>query len=232
MYTKSIFGSALVALSSVSTVLAGTAQIKNECSFDVYLWSVANSYNVDMKTIPSGGAPYTEDYRINPDGGGISIKISPEQTQDHITQLEYTKSDTLIFYDMSNINGAPFQSGGMTLAPTAADCPTVKCPAGVLCTDAYINPDDTATKGCSVDTDLILTLCPGGSGGDATSGSSASSPAPTEAAVNSPVPTTLVTSASSTTTTATATATEDLKFRPVAQKERRSRRHVHGHPHA
>lgn len=164
MYSKTIFAAAaLVALAP--TTLAeglGRAIIKNQCDKPIHIWSIADEA-VDKSEVVDAGSEYSEEYKTNGNGGGISIKIAFEDSHDDISQFEYTlsPSDNKVFYDLSNIDGYPFQEGGASITPSDDSCPAVTCPAGVkLCTDAYNEPfDDWATKGCSESTDLTLTLC-------------------------------------------------------------------------
>lgn len=105
--TTTVLGLALVRLSRA----VGSISIKNQCDFPVNLWSVSDQQG-PMVTLSSNGGEYSETYRTNPNGGGISIKITPEDyVTDPVTQLEYTLTD-LIWYDVSNINGMPFQNYG------------------------------------------------------------------------------------------------------------------------
>src|SRR5215471_19558600 len=109
------------------TALAGQACIENQCAQDVWLWSVADVYNVAPVTLATGKS-YSEEYRINKDGGGVSMKLSLSDSQDCISQFEYTLTGSMIFYDISNINGYPFKEHGMTLSPSDSSCPQVVCP--------------------------------------------------------------------------------------------------------
>lgn len=163
MPVQTIIAKAALLLAVLPAALAGTANVVNQCESDVYLWSVANSADVTMQTLASGNSSYTEEYRINPDGGGISIKLAKLDNQDHISQFEYTVSGETIFYDMSNINGYPFIEEGLVLTGSLEVCPSVKCPAGTDCSQAYNLPDDVRTLGCPVEADLTVILCPNGS---------------------------------------------------------------------
>lgn len=163
MYSKTIFAAAALA-SFAPTLVAGLGQaiIKNQCDRPIHVWSIADEA-VDKSEVVDAGAEYSEEYKTNDNGGGISIKIAFEDSHDDVSQFEYTlsPSDSKVFYDLSNIDGYPFQEGGASITPSDDSCPAVTCPAGVSeCKDAYNQPfDDHATKGCSDSTDLTLTLC-------------------------------------------------------------------------
>lgn len=79
----------------------------------------------------------------------------------NITQFEYTYlTDNLyIYYDISNINGTPFQAWGLALSPS---CGPISCDPGVaLCPGVYNEPtDDYVVQACDLSVDLTLTLCP------------------------------------------------------------------------
>lgn len=162
MYAKFFAAAALLAAPLVKAT--GDAIVDNQCTFPVYLWSVSSTSG-PMVTVPSGGN-YSEQYRTNSNGGGISIKIASESDQNAgITQFEYTLAGT-IWYDISNINGYPFENWGVTLIPSDSTCTTKLCAAGITeCSDAYNQPDDNlATADCSSSADLVLVLCSGQQG--------------------------------------------------------------------
>ncbi|OJD15632.1 hypothetical protein AJ78_04124 [Emergomyces pasteurianus Ep9510] len=161
MYTKGAVAAATAFAALLPNVLAGTAMVKNNCDCPVYLWSVANAGNVPRHEIKPGET-FSEKYRSNPNGGGISLKISKTYSDAVITQFEYTLAGPKVFYDISNINGYPFEDKGVSLT-SSSGCPEVHCPAGVKrCKGAYNNPDDIATHACSSSSDLSMTLCSGG----------------------------------------------------------------------
>ncbi|KKZ59820.1 hypothetical protein EMCG_05349 [[Emmonsia] crescens] len=160
MHIKSLVATATTFAALLPSVLAGTARVKNNCPHPVYLWPVANTGNVPSHTINPGGT-YDEQYRANPNGGGISLKISNTPSDATITQFEYTLAGSKVFYDISNINGYPLVHGGVSLTPSSGQCPAVICPAGEhFCNGAYNQPDDNhATHACSSSADLTMTLC-------------------------------------------------------------------------
>lgn len=141
---------------------AGNAIINNHCSDDIYVWSIDATAHAKQHIIASGES-YSEPYRINPNGGGISLKMSLNEEHDEISQFEYTLVDPKVFYDLSNVDGYPFAEGGISIEPSDSSCTTISCDAGEPnCKEAYNEPyDDWATHGCSSDTDLVLELCPG-----------------------------------------------------------------------
>lgn len=154
----------LLALTS-STMAIGSATVVNQCGFPVYMASVGSSFVGDMQEIHGS---YTEQY--SQEGVGISIKLSPNDSiVGPVSQFEFTWANGKISYDISNINGNPFANNGMEIKPsTQGDggnptCQAVDCPAGqATCSAAYNQPNDVRTMVCDQDTDLVLTVCPGG----------------------------------------------------------------------
>ncbi|KAL6251423.1 hypothetical protein RBB50_001632 [Rhinocladiella similis] len=167
MQFKNIVAGAAVLLASAQTTVAlGTAHVINNCGFPVYYSSVGGSSNPAMAQLQG---TYSQGYSNQ--GTGISIKLSPnETTNGPVSQFEFTWADGKIAYDLSNIDGYPFAAGGMEIVPSMQNdpsnptCVPVTCPAGVsTCTAAYNAPDDVRTMVCNEDSDLTLTICPGGS---------------------------------------------------------------------
>jgi hypothetical protein len=166
MYSKNLISGAAVLLASISTVSAlGVATVVNNCGSPVYYASVGGSANPGMTALEGS---YSQGY--SGENVGVSIKLAPEASASGpISQFEITLSGSMIFYDMSNINGNPFASEGMEIVPSVQNdpafptCIPVSCPAGAAtCTAAYNNPDDVRTMVCSSETSLTLTMCPGG----------------------------------------------------------------------
>jgi len=163
---KTISGAAVLLAFAPSVLAVGSATVINNCGFDIYYASVAQNAGASMQLLQGS---YTEQY--SDQGVGISIKLAMANSlSGPVSQFELTWQNDKINYDLSNINGYPFSAGGMELVPsTPADssnptCVVVNCPAGEsTCTAAYNQPDDTATKVCSDQTNLVLTMCPGGS---------------------------------------------------------------------
>ncbi|KAI1951599.1 hypothetical protein LOZ12_000717 [Ophidiomyces ophidiicola] len=165
MHSKTLVAIVAALAGFLPTAIAGSAKIDNQCSDDVYLWSIADSAHVEMKKLGSGES-YSEKYRENGNGGGISMKLSLDESQKEVSQFEYTLSKPKVFYDLSNIDGYPFKDGGVSIIPSNSECPKVICSAGDgKCAEAYNKPDDDhATKGCPDSTDLHVILCGGKKG--------------------------------------------------------------------
>lgn len=163
----SITGAAVLLALAPSVLAVGTATLVNSCGFNIY-YAAIDGTSEGMTMLPPGGS-YSEGY-ANP-GVGTSIKVAPtDSLNDGITQFEFTWEDGKINYDISNINGNPFASAGMVLTPSMSGdpknptCVPVDCPAGeATCTAAYNQPDDTDTMVCNDQSNLVFTVCSGGS---------------------------------------------------------------------
>ncbi len=154
-----------VAFFCVSSVAClGTAAIENQCDVEVYVWSIANVPNDTINYLEPIIGSYNETYRVNPNGGGISLKIATVPNDSFITQFEYTyhPDNPILSYDISNINGYPFENWGLYLSSSSGICSNITCDPGVaICPEVYNHPyDDFAVKPCDVSANLTLTLCP------------------------------------------------------------------------
>ena len=186
MHYATISGAAvLLALAPSVMAQMGSATLVNSCGYDIYYAPTSGSFEGMVALSPGGtySTPYDEQNQ------GVSIKVAP--TNDlggAITQFEFTWAGESIFYDISNINGNPFSSAGMSLTPSVENdpsnptCTQVDCPAvssgDSVCAAAYNQPDDTATKVCSQTTSLTMVICSGGSSAPASSPSSAPASTP------------------------------------------------------
>lgn len=146
---------------------SGSVLITNNLNMDVYAWSVSSNVG-PMQTLPAKGGTYTEAWRTNPNGGGISIKLATDPSQSDVLQFEYTVSSDIIYWDLSCINmqsNSEFTKYGFSVLPSDSggnsdSCPTAVCKAGdKQCAAAYLQPtDDRATHGCPIHTGLALTI--------------------------------------------------------------------------
>lgn len=139
----------------------GGVTIINNMGQDMYLWSVSNTPAQMMTLAP--GQTYAETWRINPDGGGISIKVNSVPSLENVLQYEYTLSGDTIFWDVSLINmevASLLTSLGFEVTSTGAECLSAICPPGDFeCAAAYLFPtDDHATHGCPAQTEMTLRL--------------------------------------------------------------------------
>lgn len=160
--------SSVVASSTSSDVIASATatggsgvKIYNNLDETVYLWTTSN-VSSDMETLEAKGGAYYEDWQINSDGGGISIKLATTTDEISVLQFEYTKEDETIWWDMSSINldkTSAFVTNGFSVTSNDASCSTVTCDAGDAdCSESYQHPDDIDTRSCSSSAAFTLKL--------------------------------------------------------------------------
>ncbi|KAK8185641.1 hypothetical protein BC567DRAFT_826 [Phyllosticta citribraziliensis] len=214
MLKTSTVAAALLAAAPIAS--AGSAGVKNNCDYDVHLWTADTERGQRGPEILSSGGSWNEEYYMVGSGaslnGGVSIKLATtDSCEGAITQFEYTYSSDGspdLWYDISNVNcqgtECPFYLDGFHLdAPTTVTCgpATVKC-------DAVYNVwnDDTATHGTTSSKDLTLYLC--GEDGESSNSTnydttSSAAPSSTYYAVSSSAYTPIVISTTSATPTPT-----------------------------
>jgi hypothetical protein len=137
--------------------------IKNNVGQQIYLWTTSNVAQ-PMVTLPNGQS-YQESWLLNPDAGGISIKVATTPDKADVMQFEYTLNKPIIWWDVSLINmevTSLFDKLGFTVTSDNPNCLSVTCPAGdTQCSDAYLFPDDNqATRSCDATTNMVLNLGP------------------------------------------------------------------------
>jgi hypothetical protein len=147
---------------STGSATGGGVTINNNMDQTLYGWSVADTAETPMITIPAGGT-YSESWRLNPNNGGISIKLSTAQSQSDVLQFEYTLVDPLIYWDLSCINmgtASLFTNAGFSVESNDSQCQSATCaPGDAACAAAYLYPtDDQATHGCQSTTHMTLSL--------------------------------------------------------------------------
>ncbi|RHZ48483.1 putative extracellular thaumatin domain protein [Aspergillus thermomutatus] len=175
MFTKAFIAAAFATLTTAlphviqrsdnsTSSSGGGVKIVNNLSQTVYAWSVTDRVS-DMHTLSAGGGSYSEQWQTNPNGGGVSIKLSTTPDQSDVLQFEYTQSSDTIYWDMSCINlgsNSEFTKYGFTVDPSQSggNCPSVNCKAGdTACAEAYLQPkDDHATHGCPINTSFVLNI--------------------------------------------------------------------------
>ncbi|KAJ5899382.1 hypothetical protein N7495_004126 [Penicillium taxi] len=152
--------SSSVVASPTATAVSGVT-IVNNMDKSLYVWSTSDTSN-EMETLSSGGGSYNEDWRINSDGGGISIKVSTSTEESSVLQFEYTLGEPTIWWDMSSINldkSDPIVDAGFAVSISDTSCTTVTCaPGDSSCSESYQLPDDVATRSCVSTATFILTI--------------------------------------------------------------------------
>ena len=152
------FGTAPAVQPDVAAAALGKSNVRNDCSFTVYLYSCNQQSCGAEVSISAGGtwsAPISS--TVN-DGVSIKIGKTAGEVQKPILQLEYTNANGLIYFDASEINGNPFGPYGFTLTDSAGlqqHC----APPGTECSWVYYS-GETGTVYTVPNTDSIgMSLC-------------------------------------------------------------------------
>jgi hypothetical protein len=127
-------------LLAASIVHARGITVINNLSKNLFLWSVANGVT-PMHTLYAYGGNYHEDWRMNPKGGAISIKVTFTPSMDDILQFEYSLGER-VSWDLSSINmkkDSLFRRVGFSSWPSdPAGCAAAICPPnGTTCKDSF-----------------------------------------------------------------------------------------------
>ena len=141
---------------------SGSVQFVNNMGSDVYMWTTSNNPG-EMQTLNSGGGSYSAQWETNPNGGGISVKLSTTTSDtDSVLQFEYTVNGDTLYWDMSSINmdsSSAFVTNGFSVVPSDSSCTTATCaPGDTDCADSYQHPDDVNTLSCSTSATYVVTL--------------------------------------------------------------------------
>jgi len=174
--------SALFAAVFVATTLAapqalsrrgfGGVTLMNNCPTTVYSFTTTPLGIVGRANI-APGQWYWEPYQYPGEGNGVSIKLGMQaELTGPITQLEYSFTGSILWYDLSNVDcgstsqtnsgPCPFLNGGMFLKNDDASCPTVTCNSGnTNCHQVYNLPnDDWATQACEYgNNNMVMFMC-------------------------------------------------------------------------
>ncbi|KAG9513698.1 hypothetical protein KCU99_g1583, partial [Aureobasidium melanogenum] len=160
---------ALVATAAAQSV--GSAVVVNKCSYDVTLANVpsANGGYSEVDKILSPSDSYTQQWTELTNGNGWSIKLSNSSSLSNILQYEYTfQNDGTIWYDLSEVNGNPWD-GDWEITSNTASC-TPKQQAYRYATD-----DAYGEQACPSDATITVTLCSGNDDNDSAASSASSS---------------------------------------------------------
>jgi hypothetical protein len=131
-------------LSALGNAL-GYAKVINDCSYPIYLWSVSNVTGPEVTLKP--GMKYHEQFSTT---HGVAIKITtvPGGIFNGSPEIDfgYTVGSQGLFYDLTDVNGDPFNGKSGPIVPSDSSCPTASLGQGtVFCSD--------------INTDLTLTPC-------------------------------------------------------------------------
>ncbi|GAB7349159.1 hypothetical protein MBLNU459_g8098t1 [Dothideomycetes sp. NU459] len=198
---------ALVAGAAADTI--GSAIVINKCTYDVYLANTPaadGGYSEVDKTL-SPNDQYSQQYTELTNGDGWSLKLSNSSTNwNDILQYEYTfHNDGTIWYDLSEVNGNPWDGNWEITSSTSSCAPKQQA-------YRYATDDAYGMQSCPDSATITVTLCSGESQDDAGASSASSSVAVASssaaAAGTNPVASTTEVAPSSAFTTATPTSSK------------------------
>ncbi|KAL5339480.1 hypothetical protein BJX70DRAFT_387913 [Aspergillus crustosus] len=133
------------------TIDLGHALVANRCNVPLYIWSVGQ--NISEQNALEPGQIYSETFRRDPKTGGIAIKITTVEDGLYSaapqTIFAYNLVDDLVWYDLSDVFGDPFQGEVVSLLPSQ---PTINWLDGVPPSGSQVRVQDART-------DLVLTIC-------------------------------------------------------------------------
>ena len=149
---------AKVAPAAVTPTEVGSAIVKNNCGFDIHLVSVSSTTGPEQIIRP--GNSYSERFRPSSSGAGTSLKIgrSNPLAGGSIIQFEYAISNTLVYYDLSAVNGDPFSGYYRSIDPAISTCARITCPANQNPCSA-LPGQHSATQSCSAGGNLVFNIC-------------------------------------------------------------------------
>ncbi|OQO08466.1 hypothetical protein B0A48_06336 [Cryoendolithus antarcticus] len=219
MLSNAIIASAILASAPLAHAI-GSAIVVNGCNYPVKLCNVPSAnggyQEIDETLEPNG--TYTQQWTELTNGNGWSIKLSPDQTLNHIMQYEYTfHNDGTIWYDLSEVDGNPW-NGNWEI--TAEGSCTPKQSAYRYSTD-----DAYGMQACPDDSTITVLLCSGESQNDGSVSSIASSgysATPTSTVAASSAESSVV--VATTTPAAPAPTSTEAPVAPVASTTSTSRR--------
>jgi len=163
---------ALMATSAVATSV-GTAYVVNKCNYEVTLCNVPASdggySEIDQTLQPNDS--YSQQWTELTNGNGWSIKLSKDTTLENIMQYEYTfHNDGTIWYDLSDVNGNPWDGNW----EITADSPSSTCSPKQQAY-RYATDDAYGMQACPQDSEITVTLCSGETQDDGGAASASSS---------------------------------------------------------
>jgi Blastomyces yeast-phase-specific protein len=145
----------LLALLAPLVTAVGKARVMNDCPFNITLWSVDSQIHGPVTIQPRGGR-YKEPFRHDPKTGGVAIKITREAdglfTGAPQLNFAYTLDGDKVFYDLSNVFGAPFEEKKLVELSAERSCPVIQWDNGTP-------PAGSQVRDCTSAEDVVLILC-------------------------------------------------------------------------
>jgi hypothetical protein len=233
---------ALLAAPALVAATTGSAIVVNSCTYDVFLANTPSDdgvHTTDSKTLAPGGK-YQQTWTELTNLAGWSIKLSLSATEwsSDIMQYEYTyQNDGIIWYDLSDVNGNPWNANW----EITAESPSSTC-SPLQQAYRYATDDAYGMQACADDSVITVTLCSGNTAAVSSVSSAAvvssSAVAASSVASSTPVQTTTfatstVATISAVTTNAVGSTTTNVKTATVTSVVTSTHwHHSHGARHA
>lgn len=151
----------------------GSAVVVNKCNYDVHLANTpsADGGYTEIDKVLSTDDTYEQTWTELTNSNGWSIKLSNSSSLANILQYEYTfHDDGIIWYDLSEVNGNPWDGNWEITASSASSTCTPKQQAYRYATD-----DAYGMQACPQDSVITVTLCSGEDQDDGGAASASSS---------------------------------------------------------
>ncbi|KAL5001812.1 hypothetical protein BDV10DRAFT_138764 [Aspergillus recurvatus] len=133
------------------TMPIGHAVVANLCDQPIYLWSVGQDVSPQYMINP--GHEYVEMFRRDTQTGGIAIKITTVKDGLYLsapqTVFAYNLVEDLVWYDLSDVFGDPFQGQIVSVDPSEPD----------IYWEDGVPPSGSQVRMLEASTDLVLSVC-------------------------------------------------------------------------
>jgi len=162
---------ALLATTAVASI--GSAVVNNACSYEVYLYNTpaADGGYTEIDEVLQPNSSYSQQWTELSNNDGWSLKLSTSTDMSNIMQYEYTfQNDGIIWYDLSDVNGNPWDGNWEITASSESSTCSPKQQAYRYATD-----DAYGMQACPQDSVITVTLCSGDESDDGAASSAASS---------------------------------------------------------
>ena len=136
-----------LALALLPTAFAASLTARNACSFSIFVKPDAQGYDAPISQIKPG-ATWTGPFETTKFGNAVKFSRSSTDFGRPIS-FDYTISDGLTYYDVSDAAGAPFKLVARDTTGGGQTCPEVGCP-GSAC---------KAVKACDASHVFALQAC-------------------------------------------------------------------------
>lgn len=152
---------AIAALSSIAAAAEAPdyppmAGIWNECDFPTWVWYVGGDVNGPDRN-PNGTGYVNEEIRSDPVSGGRAIKIFTEEdglyTGAPHLNLAYNFEDPLVWYDLTQVFGSPFEGMKLNVSSYDEGCQEI------IWEDGVQPAGSGGTKACEAKVGFSITLC-------------------------------------------------------------------------